>query len=91
MDEWLMKSWRTVALVVLLFLVWLGVTQWGGGSQYGATSGRQKSGLLSSTANIRSGHSISKVGKRHNSGCRYYNSSYSRGPNDGTPSKVCGG
>jgi len=91
MDDWLMKSWRTVTLVVVLFLVWLGVTHCGGGSRYVATSGKQSTGLLSSPANKGSGYSISKAGKRHNSGCRYYNSSYPCGSNDGTPCKICGG
>jgi len=83
MDEWLMKSWRTVTLVVVLFLIWLGVTHFGGGSRHSATPSRQSPGLPSSSANRGSGYSISKTGKRHNSGCRYYNSSYSCGPNDG--------
>ena len=91
MDEWLMKSWRTVTLVVMLFLVWLGVTHCGGGPRYNSSAGGRSTSFLSPKDNKGSGYSISKAGKRHNSGCRYYNSSYPCGPNDGTPCKICGG
>lgn len=36
-------------------------------------------------------HSISSTGKRHNSGCRYFGSGRSCGPNEGIACKICGG
>jgi hypothetical protein len=36
-------------------------------------------------------HSISKSGKRHNSGCRYFGSGRPCGPSDGDACKICGG
>ncbi len=37
------------------------------------------------------GYTISSTGKRHNSGCRYFGSGRSCGPNEGTACKICGG
>jgi len=81
MDGWLAKNYRTVILVLLVLLGW--------GlfdrlvpkriRQDRALSALPKNELTSRNAltspNQGSGWSRSSTGKRHNSACRYYNSS----------------
>jgi hypothetical protein len=43
------------------------------------------------SASSTSRYSVSSTGKRHNSGCRYFGSGRSSGPNEGVPCKICGG
>jgi len=98
MDAWLSQNYKTVILVLSVLLGWqlldrlvprrvesrpaTVATSPARSANNGETVLERQSG---------SGYSISKTGKRHNSGCRYYNSSYSCGPNDGIACKVCGG
>ena len=98
MDNWLSQNYKTVILVLSVLLGWQLLDRL-------VPRKVQSRPATVATAPVRSanngetllerqsgsGYSISKAGKRHNSGCRYYNSSYSCGPNDGIPCKICGG
>ena len=98
MDAWLSKNYKTVILVLSVLLGWQLLDRLiprrvesrpATVATAPARSGNNRETLLERQSG--SGYSISKAGKRHNSGCRYYNSSYSCGPNDGIPCKICGG
>jgi len=96
MDAWLSQNYRTVILVLSVLLGWQLFNR--------LVPSRAENRLTTATSFSRSptagytvigkqgesGYSISSAGKRHNSGCRYYNPSKPCGPGDGTPCKICG-
>jgi hypothetical protein len=98
MDAWLSKNYKTVILVLSVLLGWqlfdrLVPKRSEGRQSYVATSPARPTsgGYNAPQAERGSGYSISSTGKRHNSGCRYYNPSKPCGSGDGAACKICGG
>ena len=100
MDAWLSRNYKTVILVLSLMVGWqlfdrLVPRRVEARTQTIASSpapARPTSTVPSSLErSTESGYSRSSTGKRHNSGCRYYDASKPCGPGDGVPCKICGG
>lgn len=98
MDAWLSKNYKTVILVLSLLLGWQlfdRLVPKRGESRLAAVASSParpaNAGYTVLERQNESGYSISSTGKRHNSGCRYYNPSKPCGPSDGVACKICGG
>jgi len=98
MDAWLSKNYKTIILVLSVLLGWQLFDRYAPRRAESrpppvasAPARTSTDGYAPSARQGESGFSMSSTGKRHNSGCRYYNPSKPCGATEGTPCKICGG
>jgi hypothetical protein len=98
MDAWLSRNYKTVILVLSVLLGWQLfdrlVPPKGQDRPPRTASSPARPANAGYTVLERqgeSGYSISSTGKRHNSGCRFYNPAKPCGSGDGVACKICGG